>query len=96
MKFHYAFSLFFVLLFLSSCEEVIVLDLKETSPQTVIEANLNAGAGVCQVLISRSNGFYDTNSFEKIGNATIELLNNSGSNFTFSKINAGEYLSDNY
>lgn len=95
MKLHNTFLLIFFLCFLFSCEEVIVLDLKETPPQTVVEANLDAGEGTCQVLISKSNGFYDTKSFEKVGNASIELFDNSGSNYTFSKINDGEYLSDN-
>ncbi|NUO03037.1 MAG: DUF4249 domain-containing protein [Saprospiraceae bacterium] len=69
----------FMLLFcsLTACEEVILLDLDTATQRVVIEANLDAGKGICTVSLSKTSGFYDSNNFEKITGAAI-LLTTSG------------------
>jgi hypothetical protein len=92
--YHKIFLLLFFLPFLTSCEDVIVLDLEESAQRFVIEANLNATDSSCVVKISKSGGFYQTNNFEKIENATLLLNLSNGNSYNFSESSAGEYRVD--
>jgi len=58
---------------LTSCEDVIELDLEEKEPQLVIEANLNTTSHTAEVSISKSNGFYNDTNFEREEGAIITL-----------------------
>lgn len=80
-----------LLLTLSACEEVIELELDATEQRVVIEANLDAGNGICTVNLSLSGGFYTTNDFDKISGASIELNTSEGGQYTLTEENPGKY-----
>lgn len=76
---------------LASCEEVIVLDMEEAPPQTIIEANLDARSGFCMVKLSRSAGFYASNAFETIEHAELRLSTADGQTYSLAEVQPGQY-----
>lgn len=80
-----------VLISLTACEDVIKLDLKNSEPRLVIESYINVSEQSATVLVSKSNGFYDTKPISKIRNAMIELSNKKGAVYHFLEIKPGKY-----
>lgn len=76
----------------TSCEDVIILDLKNTEPRIVIEANLDAQEQTLQVDVTLTNDFYDNSSPEQITDANITLTNMAGESQIVSLIDDGSYL----
>ena len=95
MKKSSIFLVFSVLLLGTSCEEVIQLDLDTSAQRVVAEANLNATEGRCTVLLSKSGGFYESNTFEKIPGASIEVLTSNGNSILLLEQGNGEYSAEN-
>ena len=91
----YFFFLGFSLLALSSCEDVIELELGTTEPQLVIEATLDASNQIATVSLSKSNDFYDNSAPDKISSATITLSNGTGDIFNLTETNTGIYSAEN-
>jgi len=83
--------LFLSILFFNSCNDIIELDLKNTEPRIVIEANLNMSDSTFVVNITKSNGFYDETEYEKIKDAKIILKNSNGTTYTIPEIEDGKY-----
>ena len=79
----------------SSCEDVIELDLDTTEPRLVIEGTLDAGTQMSQVLISRSNDFYDPSGPEPISGASISLQGEDGAVYTLAETSDGTYRAEN-
>jgi hypothetical protein len=84
-----------VLFLFSSCEDVIVLDLDTTEEQLVIEATLDATAQIAQVVLTRSNDFYDNELPASISGATITLANEKGAVYSLTEIENGRYQAAN-
>jgi len=78
------------LLFLS-CEKVIELDLKDARPQIVVEANVNTGEGNNYVVLTRSGSFYDSNDFERISGAVVNIFDNNGNSYVLEEVEKGIY-----
>ena len=83
--------LFLGILFFSSCEDVIELDLESVESQIVIEATIDAGQQIAIVNISKTNDFYDNNSPEQVSNAIITLQGATGDTFTLFETSPGIY-----
>lgn len=75
--------LWIIILLLSfiSCEEVVNIDLKESDPRLVIDANITDGSP-CIISLTESQGFYNNESYKRIGGATIELSDDAGNTET--------------
>lgn len=84
-----------LLLVLASCEDVIQLNLKNSIPRTVIEATLNATRGECEVQLTKTLGFYQTNHFVNLEGAMVELVNGSGTVQSLSEVSPGIYSAGN-
>jgi len=82
----------FPFLFLSSCEEVIELDLDESGIQTVIEANLKSGNHPFEVLITTSSSYYDNQLPQGITDATVTLLDDEGNQYNIPHLEGGKYV----
>jgi len=98
MKKSNSLSVFLIYLFLfvfASCEEVIQLDLKNSEPRTVIDATLNATKGICVVRVTKTLGFYETDSLVTIDGASVELVNGSGKVQSLHEIGQGVYSAGN-
>lgn len=72
-------KLWIIILLLSfiSCEEVINIDLKESEPRLVIDANITDNSP-CIIALTKSQGFYSDEPYTRISGATIELSDNMG------------------
>ncbi|MFV0535801.1 MAG: DUF4249 domain-containing protein [Dysgonomonas sp.] len=72
-------KLWIIILLLSfiSCEEVINIDLKESEPKLVIDANIT-DSSPCIITLTESQGFYSDDPYTRISGATIELSDNKG------------------
>ena len=78
-------------LFLSSCEDVIQLDLTEAATRIVVDASLNAADGECHVHVTRTLGFYASDSSDQVAGATVELIHESGSKIPLVEEGPGRY-----
>lgn len=67
-----------LLLASTGCEKTVSLDLQTSSAQLVIEANLVDDGLPCQVSLTRSANYTDTNTFTPVRGATITLTDNAG------------------
>lgn len=83
------------LLFFSSCEKVIELELESVESQIVIEATIDAGNQIATVNISKTNDFYDNTNPEKISGAIITLQSDLGNTYTLSENSPGTYTAAN-
>ncbi len=85
-------ALLAIVLFTSvACEKVLDIDLKDSEPRIVIEANFSDLPGPHQVLISRSVSFNDPNVFPQISGAQIILSDNVGNAETLTETQPGVY-----
>jgi hypothetical protein len=80
-----------IVMVLAACEEVIVLDLKDSESRVIIEATLNASTGECTVTASKSIGFYEIESAGRVEGATVELVNGSGLSTRLMETSPGFY-----
>ena len=80
-------------LFFASCEDVIILDLKDTEPRIVIEATINTTENIAKVIITETNGFYDNTDLVKVENATVTILKETGVLFELIETTPGIYYS---
>ncbi|MFA6481346.1 MAG: DUF4249 domain-containing protein, partial [Bacteroidales bacterium] len=86
--------IFTLVIFLTSCEDVIQLELKNSATRVVIDATLNAGMGECNVLLTKSLDFYQTDSMAKIVGAKVELIDKSGLIKTLPEVKPGFYFTN--
>ena len=77
MKIYSVFSFVALfMLFLSSCEEVIEVDLNDADPKLVIEARLDAGTSLLDVTLTRSQSFFNNDDAQAVLDANVELVHN--------------------
>ena len=95
LQLKYIRFLFISTLVLSSCEDVIQLDLETTESQVVIEATLNASSQTATVLISRTNDFYENKEPDQVSGAIITLTSGKGITYKFSEASPGIYVAEN-
>lgn len=89
------FSLFAILaLFLSSCEKVIDVDLKEAAPRLVIEGNISSSSGPYSVVISTSGGYFDTEAVKPVSDAVVFIRDEDGSSEQMFEKAPGIYRTD--
>ncbi len=76
---------------LYSCEKVVELDLDETPPQIVVEANLDKEQEELTVSISRSNFYYSTDAYEQVEGASLILETPNGDFVDVNDLGDGAY-----
>ncbi|MFN0256108.1 DUF4249 domain-containing protein [Pedobacter ureilyticus] len=77
-NFKYIIAIFSMVLLLSSCEEVIELNLDTATEKYVIEANLTDHANGARVLISKTKSYDSSNDFVGITGAVVEIEDQLG------------------
>lgn len=90
----------FSLLFLTSCEEVVQLDLNNAAPKIVIEANIKWQKGtsgnVQKIKLSTTTGYFDS-TIPGVSGAIVTVKNSANLIFTFNEVNgSGEYVCSNF
>lgn len=76
---------------LSSCTEVIELDLNDASPQIVVEATLTNSSFNNQVILSKSSSFDQTGQYERLSEATVTITDDAGNTFPLTESDQGVY-----
>lgn len=81
---------------LSSCEEVIDLNLNSANPKYVIEADLNDLTNVQTIKVSQTVDFDEPYPSKPIENATIVVTGTNGREHIFTSVGNGVYKSMNF
>lgn len=87
-------------LFLTSCEDVISVDLDTAAPRLVIDASIdwerNTTGNEQKIILSTTTGYY-SNEFPTVSGAIITVSNSSSSIFNFNETSTpGEYICTNF
>lgn len=87
-------------LFLTSCEDVIHVDLDTAAPKLVIDASIdwvkNTPGNEQKIVLSSTTGYY-SDTFPTVSGATVIVTNAANTVFTFTEIpNTGEYICSNF
>lgn len=77
-NFKYIITIFSMVFLLSSCEEVIELNLDTAAEKYVIEAKLTDQANGAQVLISKTKSYNSSNDFAGVSAAVVEIEDQLG------------------
>jgi hypothetical protein len=80
-------SLVFLLI---GCTVELDIDLNESDPQIVVEANLS-NLNYCQVSLTESVNFDDDNSFPKVENAVVTVSDDNGLSEVLIEVSPGHY-----
>ncbi len=86
---------FFCLISLSSCEEVIDVDLKEGESKVVIEANITDESKNQLVKITETVPFKNESAIKNLSGAVVTVEQEGGSVYNFSEQAPGVYISTN-
>lgn len=72
-----------LVVFLAACDEPIALDLKQNTPNIVIEGLVTNRTGMQHVKVSRTVGFYETGKTPRITDATVLVKDDAGNAYSF-------------
>jgi len=62
----------------SSCEKVVVLDLKNSPSEVVVQANVTNQPGPYYVVLNYSVPYYNSNTFPPVTGAQVKIYDNAG------------------
>ena len=98
MKFKYSIPVIALLsiLIISSCKNVIDLNLDSAAPQMVIEGNLTDQLGPQTVIITKSVSLDNTNTFPPVTGANVKLIDYNGISYTLIERSPGAYYSTSF
>ncbi|MEK6151939.1 DUF4249 family protein [Flavobacteriaceae bacterium 3-367] len=101
MKTYFRIAIPLFILFLSSCEDVIDVDVQTAPARLTIEASLDWEKGTQgnaqTIKLSTSTPFFDTTTNTAVTGASVVVTNNtSAAQFVFSDQNNGEYTTQDF
>jgi hypothetical protein len=85
-----------LLLGMSACEKVIDIDLNDSNPQIVIQADLWSGTRDFSVKINKTRSFYKADDQELVNDADVELEEIGGEKYSLSSEGGGLYTLSNF
>ena len=77
-KFILLFNTLIALLFLSSCQDVIQLDVPNDGKVLVVEGQISDNIDLNYVKLTFTNAYYDTTKNEAVKNAAVVIINQNG------------------
>lgn len=83
--------LFVGIVFLSSCQKVIDVNLNSANPKLVVDANLDSKSNSCSIKLSKTVNFNESNVFPAEQNALVVLSNSNGNKDTLMESMPGQY-----
>ena len=78
-----------------SCEKVIEIDLKDTTPRLVIEGNITSEPGPYTVYLSKSGSYFDYSTLERVENGVITITDEDGNAEVLNEVSPGIYQTEN-
>lgn len=95
MKFcSYIFLLFGLML--SSCEDVIDINLNDASPKLIIVGEIDNRTTTQRVSISKTVAFTSENPFDPVRGAQVEVTDGQGRVYSYSEREPGIYVAQNF
>ena len=85
-----------LLLVSSACTKIIDVQVNESDPQIVIEANYNASDQVVSVILSETKSVFGAIEIQYLTGAVITIIDSSGQQNMLIDQGDGNYLLDNY
>jgi hypothetical protein len=79
------------ILFFTSCEKEIDLDLDDSAQKIVVEAIVHDSLGDNYVLLSKTKPYKDNGAFQNISNASVIIKDNYGNTFNLYEVAPGIY-----
>jgi hypothetical protein len=92
-RFIYPAFFLLTMLLVTSCEDVIDVDLKTSPNQIVIEGNITDENIAQTVKISQSVPYTDNNTYPPVAGAKVVVTDNAGHTFPFTETQPGIYTS---
>jgi hypothetical protein len=80
-----------LLVFITSCEKVIDVNLDSVEKKYVIEGNITNVPGTCQVKITQTKDFDEDNTFPGVSGATVTVSDNGGTPVALTETSTGVY-----
>ena len=80
-----------LILFFSSCQKVVQLNLNNAATQIVIQGEVTDERGPYQIIINQSVGFYADNTFPGVSGATVVLTDDRGDTDSLTERSPGIY-----
>lgn len=84
-------SLLLSVMYFTSCEKVIQVDLNNAENKYVIEAEISDQPNSCKVLITQTKKFDENNTFDGIRGAQVTIADNNGSPVVLTETSPGVY-----
>lgn len=88
------FSIFFLALFITACQDVVELDLPDGDTLLVIDGWITNQEGEKQVLLTATANYFNNTTTPKVSNALVILYNENGVVDTLQEKEAGQYITE--
>ncbi|MGM0478810.1 MAG: DUF4249 domain-containing protein [Bacteroidota bacterium] len=85
-----------LVLIAASCEKVIDIEVDDTEPKTVIEANYRADLERVDVKITETRSVFSAEEFPVVTGASVEIIDAGGTATALTDQGDGTYLLENY
>jgi hypothetical protein len=87
-------SFFSLIILLTSCENVIEIDLDYMKPKLVIEGVINDNDKQCIIKLSKTADYFNQETNPTVSDAVITLNDNAGTIVNFNEIEPGIYMEE--
>lgn len=88
------FILLAIIMGLSSCEDVIEIDIRDSEPRLVVDATLNVVEQTATVLLSQTTPLYEIDSPVYDPVADVSLVDADGNSVSLSRVDVGQYVAN--
>jgi hypothetical protein len=85
---------FSIIILLTSCEDVIEIELNCMEPKLVIEGVINDFDNQCIIKLSKTTDYFNQKTNPSVSDAVITLTDNAGTIVKFNEIEPGNYLGE--
>jgi hypothetical protein len=82
---------FSLIILLTSCEDVIEIELNYMEPKLVIEGVITDSDSQCIIKLSKTADYFNKNTNPAVSNAVVTLTDNEGTTVNFSEVEPGIY-----
>lgn len=83
-----------LIILLTSCEDVIEIDLDHMKPKLVIEGVINDFDNQCIIKLSKTTDYFNQETNPKVSDAVITLTDNAGKTVNLNETEPGIYLGE--
>jgi hypothetical protein len=85
-----------VIILLTSCEDVIEIELNYMEPKLVIEGVINDFDDHCIIKLSKTTDYFNQETNPPVSDAAITLTDNAGTKVNFNETEPGIYLEESF